>query len=483
VKVSWRLIVLCGLSLCLTSGCWESPREDATPETSPPPGAALEAVDEAEGALPAAPAPFRELRREVVRRGDTLARMLLRLGVEQAAVPGITRSFDELLDHRRILAGRSYGLLAGGEDGLRWFCYHPDETHRLRIPLADAWLGEESQEDVSEERLDAPDASTAAVRSPRTQDDRSSSRGMESPGLPLPAPELDSLRAESVCRIFSGRIETSLYEAMLDEGASPELVLAFSDICQWDVDFMLDVRAGDSFWLLLKQQAYRGAWLEDELVRNGRILAAEYAGTRDTVRACWFAGGEPAGYFDAEGQSFQKQFLRSPLNYRRISSFYGRRRHPITRRVRLHSGVDFAAPRGTPVVSAAEGTVSEVGRHKGLGKVVRVRHNGRYQTLYGHLEGYARGIVAGARVEQNQVIAYVGSTGLATGPHLHYEFLDRGRSVDPLKIHNQPVSPVPEERMGEFLEIYHERFLERDPGLVDRPDEAALEGPPEGPVS
>jgi murein DD-endopeptidase MepM/ murein hydrolase activator NlpD len=176
----------------------------------------------------------------------------------------------------------------------------------------------------------------------------------------------------------------------------------------------------------------------------GRILAASYEGRIASSRAYWVDHGDGRGaYYDDKGAPLRKTFLKSPLNYRRISSrFSNGRRHPITRKVVPHHGVDYAAAPGTPVVAAADGRVASAGWDGALGRAVRIRHGSEYVTIYGHLQSFARGIRKGVEVNQNQVIGYVGSTGRATGPHLHYTLIERGRAVDPLRFENPPSAPL-----------------------------------------
>jgi murein DD-endopeptidase MepM/ murein hydrolase activator NlpD len=179
----------------------------------------------------------------------------------------------------------------------------------------------------------------------------------------------------------------------------------------------------------------------------GRIVAAAYDGRIAHARAFWVENAEGEGsYYDGTGLPLRKTFLKSPLNYRRISSgFSHARRHPITRKVMPHHGVDFAAAPGTPVVATADGRVSSAGWAGALGRTVRLRHGSEYETVYGHLSKIARGVRAGAHVSQNQVIGYVGSSGRATGPHLHYSMLRGGLAINPLRFENPPAQPLPPE--------------------------------------
>jgi len=224
----------------------------------------------------------------------------------------------------------------------------------------------------------------------------------------------------------------------------------------------------DESWFLQVAARLRAG----DVLGPGRILAASYDGERGSARAYWIDGGaDGGGYFDADGNPLRKTFLKSPLNYRRISSRFSRaRRNPVTRKVVPHHGVDYAAATGTPVVASADGSVVSASWDGPLGRAVRVRHGSEYVTIYGHLSGFARGIRAGARVRQNQVIGFVGATGRATGPHLHYTVLHRGRAIDPLRMDNPAVEPLaPEHRPDLRLAVA------RWSGLLDRYDDAVLE--------
>ena len=250
-------------------------------------------------------------------------------------------------------------------------------------------------------------------------------------------------------KTLSGSIRTTLYESMLQAGARPELIVNFTDIFQWDVDFFIEPRPGDRYRLVYEEYD-----LDSSFVRYGRILAAQYVLRGKPLTAFFYQDSTgKSGYYEWSGQSFQKRFLKSPLNYRRISSYFSLgRRHPILKIVRPHYGVDFAAPAGTPVVAPADGVVIDLGYQRGgVGRYLKIRHDhSHFVTLYGHLRGYARGIRKGVRVKQRQVIGYVGSTGLATGPHLHYTFYENGRPIDPLRIRNVSADPLKPEQIPAF---------------------------------
>jgi len=272
------------------------------------------------------------------------------------------------------------------------------------------------------------------------------------------APQAEVVELPVVTRVETvvGRVATSVEQALAGSPHGPQLALAFADIFQWDLDLLVDPRPGDVVRLVVERSelaapppdlppfAGRRERPGDPLPLT-RILAASYEGQRCSSSAYWVErpGGE-GDYYDRDGIPLRKTFLRSPLSYRRVSSAFSEaRRHPVTRQVVPHHGVDFAAAAGTPVVAAADGRVAAAGWDGPLGRALRIRHGADYVTVYGHLQGFARGIRVGAEVRQNQVIGYVGSTGRATGPHLHYTFLERGRAIDPLRFRNPPAEPLP----------------------------------------
>ncbi len=263
---------------------------------------------------------------------------------------------------------------------------------------------------------------------------------------------------------LAGAVQDSLYSSFLRAGADADLVMAFAELFAWDVDFGRETREGDAFRMI-----YEKLYAAGEFVGNGRILAAEYAGQRGTYRAVYYRSEKTEGYFDPEGRSVRKSFLRSPLQFTRISSRFSRaRRHPVLKVVRPHSGVDYAAPTGTPVWSVADGTVQYAGWKGQAGKTVVIRHVQGYETSYNHLSRIARGVKRGARVEQGQVIGRVGQTGLATGPHLDYRVKKNGRWVDPLRekyVAGDPVPAVEREAYREWAEAWDRRLEALDAQL------------------
>ncbi len=280
----------------------------------------------------------------------------------------------------------------------------------------------------------------------------------------------DSLRVVREAYAVSGELHSTLYEAVLAAHESPELLMAYTDIFQWDLDFFLDPRRGDRFRMVFEKLFIEKENGEREFVRYGRILAATYEQADTTYFACFFEDSTGrSGYFDRNGGSFQKTFLKSPLNYRRISSFfsYGRR-HPILKKVRAHTGVDFAAPHGTPVTATADGVVKETGWNGGYGNCVIVAHKNQFTTLYGHLSRYAGNLEVGKEVKQGELVGYVGATGLATGPHLHYTMYLNGRPIDPLRLRPASADPLPQESLAIYTAHRDEmqRLLQRIPPLL-----------------
>jgi murein DD-endopeptidase MepM/ murein hydrolase activator NlpD len=232
------------------------------------------------------------------------------------------------------------------------------------------------------------------------------------------------------------RIETSLFDAGIAAGISPETVMVLAnEIFGWDIDFALDIRQGDEFSVLFQRKFQDG-----EYVSDGRVLAAEFVNRGHMHRAVWFesADGSVKGYYTPDGKGMRKAFLRAPLDFTRISSrFNPSRRHPITGQVRAHKGIDYAASTGTPIYAAGDGRIEFAGRKGGYGNAVVINHGKGITTLYGHMSRFGKSARNGRQVRQGEVIGYVGSTGASTGPHLHYEYRVKG-------VHKNPASiPLP----------------------------------------
>jgi murein DD-endopeptidase MepM/ murein hydrolase activator NlpD len=245
-------------------------------------------------------------------------------------------------------------------------------------------------------------------------------------------------------RSVSGRLETSLIESMEEAGASAILAYRMADVLQWDLDFTRDLRRGDRFEVLFEE-----VYLDGESRGVGGVLALVYTNAGRRLEA--FRFGDENSYYDGEGRPLRKMFLRSPLRYSRITSRFSHRRfHPILKTHRPHYGVDYGAPVGTPVRVTAHGVVTFAGRDGGAGRMVKVRHPNGYITAYLHLSRFASGVRSGARVRQGEVIGYVGTSGLSTGPHLDYRVQRGGRWIDPLSLRSEPAEPLAEESREEF---------------------------------
>ena len=246
-----------------------------------------------------------------------------------------------------------------------------------------------------------------------------------------------------------GVITSSLWNTMVQNNLSPVLAIELSEIFAWTIDFF-GLQKGDRFRLLYEEQFVDGV-----SVGIGQIHAVEFEHANKAYGAYRFFQDEHFEYFDADGQSLRKAFLKAPLKYARISSHFSHgRMHPVLKIRRPHHGVDYAAPVGTPVVSIGDGLVQErVYQGGGAGNFVRIKHNAVYTTVYMHLRGFGQGVTKGSRVLQGQVIGYVGSTGLSTGPHLDFRVFKNGSPIDPLRMEAPPSEPVKSENLADFTSI------------------------------
>ena len=245
-----------------------------------------------------------------------------------------------------------------------------------------------------------------------------------------------------------GVIQTSLFESAAQSGLSDRTIMNVAGIFAWDVDFILDIRSGDNYYV-----QYEEIWQDGEYVTDGEIIAAEFNNNGRQIRAVRFKDGENnTDYFTPVGNSVRKAFIRAPVDFTRISSnFNPNRRHPILNTIRAHRGVDYAAPRGTPIKAAGDGKVIFRGTKSGYGKVVILQHGGNITTLYAHMSNFAAKAGLGTRVRQGQTIGFVGMTGLATANHLHYEYRLNGVHRNPRTVSLPDAEPIDEK--------YRERFL------------------------
>lgn len=274
---------------------------------------------------------------------------------------------------------------------------------------------------------------------------------------------------------FQGRVESSLWGSAKDAGMDGRLIAELAEIFAWQVDFAREIRSGDRWRLVVEEQTTRpepqGALgAEPRVLGYGRILAAEVWNRDEHYSAIWFPPS--SGYFAEDGSSLRRMFLKSPIEFGRISSRFTRARfHPVLRIARPHLGVDYAAPTGTPIRAVGDGVATFVGPSGAGGNVIKIRHNSTYSTAYKHLSRFGSAMRAGRRVSQGEIIGYVGSTGLASGPHLHFEFYQSGVFVDPMGKRFPHADPVPAAWAPAFLALAQQSrallpaWAEKSPGI------------------
>ena len=273
-------------------------------------------------------------------------------------------------------------------------------------------------------------------------------------------PEIVIDRAEKEPELIqsfrSGLIESSFYLAGLKNDIPESVIMDLAYIFAWDIDFVFDIRVGDKFRLL-----YETPFVDGQQIENGSILFAEFYNQNNRFTAIRYKGkNKEWEYFNENGGSLEKAFLRAPLDFAYVSSHFNpNRRHPILNTIRAHNGVDYAAKRGTPIRATGEGVIQSAGWKSGYGRTIVIRHGGEITTLYAHLDKYHPGISKGTKVSQGQTIGYVGDSGLATAPHLHYEFKIGEKRTDPLKVALPSASPLEQSNMDQF-QIFRNDYIE-----------------------
>ena len=269
---------------------------------------------------------------------------------------------------------------------------------------------------------------------------------------------------EAIERFASVTIDESLYQSALREGISDSVIMDLVFIFGWDIDFVFDIRTGDSFEILYEEYFYKG-----EKIKNGDIKAARFKRGKKVFSAIRFFSNISGTkeYFSTRGENVKKAFLRTPVEFSYISSRYNlKRKHPVLNKIRAHTGVDYAAPTGTPVRSTSSGTVSFIGSKGGYGKLIEIKHSEDYSTRYAHLSKFNPRLSSGSKVEQGETIGYVGQTGLATGPHLHYEFRVGGNHTNPLTVKLPDAKPI--------SKVEKKKFLDHAIKMINRLDELFL---------
>ena len=348
----------------------------------------------------AAEATGRYWREERVQRGDTIGSLLARAAVDDSEAMEFVRNDPSARELYQLRPGRALKVAV-------------DENGRLRAL-----------------RFLAPDGEMLSI-------------GRTATGFTA---EREAPPQDVRVTMRAGEIQSSLFAAADDAGLPDAITLALADVFGGDIDFYHDLRRGDRFIVL-----YETRYVDGEPAGTGRILAAEFVNRGVAVHAFLWRGPDGSeGYYDETGRSSRKSFLRSPMEFSRITSgFTQARLHPILHAMRAHQGTDFAAPMGTPVRATADGDVTVAGEQNGYGNVIIVKHDSTYSTVYAHLSRFADGVKTGARVRQGDTIGFVGQTGWATGPHLHYELRVDGEPRDPLTVALPLATPVSEdERMA-----------------------------------
>lgn len=260
-----------------------------------------------------------------------------------------------------------------------------------------------------------------------------------------------------------GKIDSSLYVAATKAGIPAALLMEFIFAYSFDVDFQRDIQKGDSFEIMYEKVSTEDG--KRSKIGNIQFASLTLSGERLPIYRYEDKDGRIA-YYNDKGQSAQKALMRTPINGARLSSGFGKRRHPILGYSKMHTGIDFAAPRGTPIFAAGDGVVDYAGRKGGYGKYIRIRHNSEFQTAYAHMRGFKKGMYKGKRVRQGDVIGYVGSTGRSTGPHLHYEILRNGRHTNPLRVRMPSGKKLKGTELARFMEVkssYDQQYVDLAP--------------------
>ncbi|MBM3285636.1 MAG: hypothetical protein FJY81_07155, partial [Candidatus Aminicenantes bacterium] len=340
--------------------------------------------------------------KERPRPGDTVGSLLSNYGLDPRRIHALYEQTKPVYDLRFIKAGHEFRVYASEKGEIVRLEYDIDETNYLSIV-------KESEKFLA---------------------------------------SLEAHPVQTEVSITCGIIEDSPIQAFNQQGESDALALAFSDLFAWDVDFYIDLRPGDSFKVIFEKR-----YLKGKFIGYGNILAAEFINRGKVFRAFRYVppDSKKPGYYDAQGKSLKKEFIKSPIKWVRITSRFSRRRlHPIHQVYRAHYGVDYAAPVGTPVQATADGTVTFVGLNGAAGRMVRIRHRNAYETMYLHLRNFGPGIKVGARVKSGDIVGYVGSSGESTGPHLDYRIKLKGSYINPLSWKFEPVEPLREEYLAAF---------------------------------
>lgn len=339
----------------------------------------------------------------VIKSGETLYSLFKSYSLDTADILKMREASASVHKLRHMVANRPYKLIVDEQNRVQSFEYNIDDTFLLNVARTD---------------------------------EKFTARKIE-------------IQYERRTGQVTGVIRDNLISSLGEGKENLLLALNLSDILAWDVDFTSDIREGDSYKVIV-EELYEGG----QFRKYGDIHAVEFINNGMVYKAFRFENGGRTDYFDEDGHSLRKAFLKAPLSFRRISSGFSKGRfHPVLKKYRPHHGIDYAAATGTPVSAIGDGTVVFAGRKGDYGKLIILKHANGYKSYYGHLSRFGMGLKSGTRVAQGQTIAFVGSTGLATGPHLHYEMRVNGRPLNPLSVKTTKANPVPAKAMAEFMTV------------------------------
>ncbi len=358
---------------------------------------------------------------KVVERNQTISDLLNPNGITFQEIYQLERNFKKVFDVRKIQKDKNYTLFFADDstNKLEYFVYEEDPINYVVFDFSDSMHVYKGQKEITK-----------------------------------------------IIKTASGVINNSLYQTLIDKELSPVIALKLSEVFAWQIDFY-GIQKGDYFRVV-----YEAEYIDSQFVSTGRILAAQFNHQSNDFFGFYFDDEED--YFDEEGGSLRKAFLKAPLKFSRISSkFSNRRFHPILRIYRPHHGIDYAAPTGTPIQSVGDGTVLEARRKGGNGKYIKIRHNSTYTSAYLHLSKYGKGIKSGTKVKQGQIIGYVGSTGLSTGPHLDFRFYKNGTPINYLKMEFPPSKPLEEKYTSKYDSLKNHYWNQLEKEKIDSPDHLA----------
>ena len=388
-----------------------SPDTAHTPFVQPLPSSAQSTSQSEPEEVAQEPSPL--LKEVIVANGDTLSTVFAKVGLPQATVHEVLASSKEAKQLTRLRIGQRLQFELDEQGGLARLSSPINRLESLQL------VNTGNSYSFTKEQL-KPDVST---------------------------------------NYAYGEIESSLFLAAKRAGLSHNLTMDLANIFGYDIDFAMDIRKGDAFEVIYEEKTIDG-----ERVGTGNILAARFTNRGKSYTAVRYTNKQGnTSYYTADGTSMRKAFIRTPVDFARISSrFSNGRKHPILNKIRAHKGVDYAAPHGTPIKSAGDGKVILAGRKGGYGNTVVIQHGNRYRTLYAHMQGFAKGVRNGSQVKQGQIIGYIGTTGLSTGPHLHYEFQVDGVHVDPLGLKLPMADPIAQNEKQRFLQLSQPLMAQMD---------------------